>query len=283
LEEKMGKRIFITDLDGTLLRSDQSISELCTDILTDAMEKDVIISYATARGYISSSKVTSSVSWKFPLILYNGALIYDGVNKSVIDGYWLDNDVTEGIIEIGKKYNITPLYFALDTAGKERVLHETLVREGDLKFRSSRVDDPRFMEVGCLKCPKDYKTLALTYIGRLEEVEPVLKEVTENYGERVHSHCMKDYYIENHYFLEFSHPKANKRDGLRLWAKHMNVNTEDIVIFGDNLNDMGLFEAAGRKVAVNNAHEAIKRLADMIIESNDEDGVAKYIREQICS
>lgn len=279
----MSKRIFITDLDGTLLRSDQSISELSAGILSHAMEQEVIISYATARGYTSSSGVTSAVAWKFPLILYNGALIYDGVSKSVIDGYWLDKDTTDGIIKIGKKHGITPLYFSLDTEGKECVLHEALVREGDITFRAGRVDDPRFREVDCLECPEDHRTLILTYIVLLEEAELILKEVTEHFGDKVQTHLMKDYYIDNHYFLEFGHPKANKKEGLKLWAKHMNINIEDIVIFGDNLNDVGMFEAAGHKVAVKNAHETIKALADAIIESNDEDGVAKYIQKHLLS
>jgi Cof subfamily protein (haloacid dehalogenase superfamily) len=279
----MSIRVFITDLDGTLLRSDQTISEASVDILTNALDQDIVISYATARGFISANSVAAAVPWKYPVILYNGALIYDGINNKVIDGYWLDNKTTETIIEIGKRYNITPFYFALDVDDNERVLHETLVREGDMQFHLSRENDPRFMEVEALKCPIDHRTLTLSYIGLLEEVEPVLEEVTKCLGNKVYSHIMKDYYIENHYFLEFSHPMANKKDGLRLWAKNMNVSTEDIVIFGDNLNDIGLFEIAGYKVAVNNAQERIKELSDEIIGSNDEDGVAKYIQERVKS
>ncbi|HZG86727.1 HAD family hydrolase [Paenibacillus sp.] len=69
-------RIFITDLDGTLLRSDQTLSDYTVDVLNAAMqEEDCIVSFATARGFVSAIGVVSPVAWKYPAILYNGALL----------------------------------------------------------------------------------------------------------------------------------------------------------------------------------------------------------------
>ncbi|MNN62000.1 putative phosphatase [compost metagenome] len=92
---------------------------------------------------------------------------------------------------------------------------------------------------------------------------------------------MKDLYIEDHYFLEFSHPKANKSEGLKLWAQIMNVDTRDIVVFGDHLNDLGLFAAAGTRVAVQNAQEEVKALAHRVTASNNEDGVALFLENHL--
>ncbi|MNW08813.1 putative phosphatase YwpJ [compost metagenome] len=65
--------------------------------------------------------------------------------------------------------------------------------------------------------------------------------------------------------------------GLRLWAELVGCTSEDVTVFGDNLNDTRMFLEAGRKVAVANAHPEILLLADEIVMSNDEDGVAVYI------
>ncbi|WP_442600680.1 Cof-type HAD-IIB family hydrolase [Paenibacillus sp. KN14-4R] len=277
----MTRKAYVTDLDGTLLRSDQSISDFTTGVINDLLEQDTVITFATARGSISADSVVSRISWKYPVILYNGALIYDWIDKKVIGGYWLDVLTTNVVIEIGSQHGITPLLFCLDKGDKERVLHEKLQRYGETEFVHSRKNDPRFTEVDGLECPPDHRTLALTYIGLKEELEPILNEVMEKLGNQVHLHMMKDYYIDNHYFLEISHPKANKKDGLKLWADHMHIDIQDIVIFGDHLNDLGLFEVGGTKVAVSNAQESILNLADHVIQSNNEDGVATYLVSKV--
>jgi Cof subfamily protein (haloacid dehalogenase superfamily) len=270
---------FLTDLDGTLLRSDATLSPYTSRILEQALERGSVISYATARSYTSSNSVVGAIPWKYPLVLYNGAIIFDPIREKVVDGNWLNRAATNEIIELGRAQNLLPLLFALDQDDREKVLHEKLFRVGDLKFYESRPNDPRFSEVACLECPESYRTLILTYIGLYEELEPLKLEVERRYGEEVHIHLIKDAYIEQHYFLEFSHRKANKNEGLKLWAGLMNCSPAEVTVFGDNLNDLGMFEAAGTSVAVSNANPQLLEKADLVGESNDLDGVAKYILE----
>jgi Cof subfamily protein (haloacid dehalogenase superfamily) len=270
-------KAYVTDLDGTLLNSEQKLTAYTVQVITEAMEQGIIISFATARGYISAASVAADISWKYPLILYNGALIYDSIQRKVIDGYWLDPDISGEIISMGRTHGLTPFYFLLDDADNERVLYEPPTREGDVKFYNSRLHDVRFREIERLECPEGHRTLVMSYIGRLAELELLHKEVLDRYGEAIHIHFMKDIYIHDHYFLEFSHPEANKSQGLRLWAQHMGLDTEDIVVFGDHLNDLGLFAAAGTSVAVENAQEELKAMAHIITASNNDDGVAVFL------
>lgn len=271
------KNIFVSDLDGTLLRSNQTLSDYTIRIVNEAVYGGNIVSFATARGLFSAKSVVSAIEWKHPVILYNGALLYDVAQDQVMDGYWLNNELTTELIGMGKQFGLSPFYFSLDANHQERVYHEALSTFGMVEFLKSRSNDPRFCEVDQLKAFIGSRTLALTYIGEWEMLIAFKEEVTVKIGEQLNCHMMKDYYIPNQYFLEFSHPLASKREGLALWARHMNVNPKQICIFGDQLNDLGLFEAAGQKVAVANAHHDILKLADKVIESNDEDGVAKYI------
>ncbi|KRE59643.1 HAD family hydrolase [Paenibacillus sp. Soil750] len=268
---------FLTDLDGTLLNANAKPSDYTRSVITSALEQGVVISYATARSYQSSQAVVSEIPWRYPLVLYNGAMLFDPVQKRVIGGRWLDCERSNAIIQMGKSFGITPLLFALDEQDNERVHHERLERTGDLQFLASRPNDPRFREVDELRSTETLRTLILTYIGLLEELLPLKTAVQEVMGAEVHIHLMKDNYIAGHYFLEFSHPEANKQMGLRLWAELVGCTSEDVTVFGDNLNDTGMFLEAGRKVAVANAHPEILLLADEIVVSNDEDGVAVYI------
>lgn len=267
----------MTDLDGTLLKSNAKPSDYTVSVLTQVLEQGTVVSYATARSYQSSHAVVSEIPWRYPLVLYNGAMLFDPIAKRVLGGRWLDSERSNAIVKIGKTFGIAPLLFALDEQDNERVLHEKLERTGDLQFLASRPNDPRFREVEELHSSESLRTLILTYIGLLDDLLPLKVAVEEVLGLEVHIHLMKDNYIEGHYFLEFSHPEANKQMGLRLWAELVGCTSEEVTVFGDNLNDTGMFLEAGRKVAVANAHPDILLLADEIVASHDEDGVAVYM------
>lgn len=148
MEDSKVKQTFIlTDLDGTLLRSNASLSTYTIEVLTKAIKQGLIISFATARSYTSAHSVVSAIPWKYPIILYNGAVVFDPVNHEIIDGHWLNKKVTDEIIEYGRNNGLVPLLFALDHDDQERVLHEKLHRTGDVQFYESRPNDPRFQEV----------------------------------------------------------------------------------------------------------------------------------------
>lgn len=279
VRRRMHRKAYVTDLDGTLLNSEQKLSAYTVQVITEAMEQGMIISFATARGFISADSVVADIPWRYPVILYNGALIYDSVARRVIDGYWLDPAISGGIITLGRAYGITPFHFLLDATGSERVLYEAPTRTGDVEFCNSRKNDVRFRQVEMLECPAGYRTVVMTFIGKLEDLEPLHQKVLERFGAEVHIHFMKDIYIEDHYFLEFSHPNANKSQGLKLWAQHMDLLATEIVVFGDHLNDLGLFAAAGTSVAVENAQEELKVIAHVITASNNDDGVAVFLAE----
>ncbi|RXZ82994.1 haloacid dehalogenase [Paenibacillaceae bacterium] len=270
-------RYFLTDLDGTLLQSDATLSSDTLQTLQRAMAQGIVISYATARSFTSSSRVVSAIPWKYPIVLYNGAALFDPVTGKVIGGEWLDADIASSIIALGKQFGLCPFLFALDADDRESVLHEKLERPGEIQFYASRPNDPRFRELSDLACPASFRTLIVTYIGLLDELIGLKDAVEHQWGSGVHVHFMRDPYIKDHFFLEFSHPAANKKEGLKKWAALVGCQPADITVFGDNLNDLGMFEAAGTKVAVANAHPDLLRIATHVTGSNDDAGVAAYI------
>jgi Cof subfamily protein (haloacid dehalogenase superfamily) len=276
------KRIYaLTDLDGTLLQPDATLSPFTVRIMTEALRAGHVISYATARSYTSSEAVAGLIPWKHPMVLYNGALLYDPVNRVALDGAFMDLPLTNELIAFGKQYQLTPLLFGLDEDGAERVLHESLTKEGYIQFVSSRPNDARFREMSELICTENLQTLILTYIGHYDELMPLMERAQALYADRVHISFMADTYIADHYFLEFSDIQANKKEGLIMWAKQVGCRPEDVIAFGDNLNDIGLLEAAGTKLAVRNAKPQLLALADRVIGANTEDGVARYILSEM--
>ncbi len=81
--------------------------------------------------------------------------------------------------------------------------------------------------------------------------------------------------------MEFLHPEASKGNALRIIASDLAIKPEEIVAFGDNHNDIGMLRLAGLGVAMGNAHEEVKAVADYVTGSNTEEGVAAAIEELI--
>jgi Cof subfamily protein (haloacid dehalogenase superfamily) len=274
----MEKLYILTDLDGTLLRSNSTLSPFSHKVFTSALEADHIISYATARSYASSQTLVSAIPWKFPLILYNGALLLHPVTRETLGGAWLGHDLAHEVITLGKSFDQVPFLFLLDENQQEIVLHEPLRRIGEQGFFDSRPNDRRFQLIPSLHISHpEKKLLIVTYIGIYEELKPFHDLLKLRYGTDIYLHFTLDNYLKDQYFLEVSHPLANKKDGALQWAELVGCLPEQIRVFGDNLNDLGLFEAGGTNIAVSNARAELKEKADLIIASNEEDGVARYI------
>jgi Cof subfamily protein (haloacid dehalogenase superfamily) len=276
----MEKLYILTDLDGTLLRSNTTLSSFSEEVFTAALEAGHVISYATARSYASSQTLVSAIPWKFPLVLYNGALILHPATRETLGGAWLSHDLAHEVIALGKSLDQVPFLFLLDENQQETVLHEPLRRIGEQGFFASRPDDRRFQLTPSLHLNHpEQKMLLVTYIGIYQDLKPFYDLLKLRYGTDIYLHFTLDNYLKDQYFLEVSHPLANKKDGALQWAELVGCLPEQIRVFGDNLNDLGLFEAGGMNMAVSNARAELIEKADLIIASNEEDGVARYIQD----
>lgn len=275
----MEKHYILTDLDGTLLRSNSTLSSFSEDVFTRAIEEGHVVSYATARSYASSQTKVSNIAWKYPVILYNGALILDPLTQATVGGAWLSHAITNEVIALGKSYDQIPFLFLLDENQHELVLHEPLRRIGEQGFYDSRPNDRRFHEVPLLQLNHlDKKVMIVTYIGAYEDLMPFYDALKLRYGNNIYVHFTLDTYLQDQYFLEVSDPLANKGAAVLRWAELVGCLPEQVRVFGDNLNDLGMFEVAGKRLAVSNARHELKEKADSVIASNDEDGVAHYIQ-----
>jgi len=82
------------------------------------------------------------------------------------------------------------------------------------------------------------------------------------------------------WFLTLLHPEGDKAHALIKVMEYLKRDAQDVTVFGDSVNDIGMFKLAGTSVAVANALDEVKAVADIILpHSNDEDAVAKYLKK----
>jgi len=262
--------IFVTDLDKTFLRSDLSVSEFSKNVWNNFKYP---LTIATARSYTSTSALLKGLKLNYPLILLDGAMI-SAPNGDIIKTNSIEKEKADEIIYlIYKKFNEYPLIVGFNTPGDEKFLYAKKLNPFQKELIKNYQNDKRVTNLDNLKALKH--NLKMVYMGSKELLEEIEKEIKIYFD--VETKLMKDSYMPC-FFLTILNPLADKANALKKLEEILNVNKEEVTVFGDSVNDIGMFEYAGKKIAVKNAIDEVKKRADIVLpHTNDEDGVAKYL------
>lgn len=268
------KNIYITDLDHTFLRNDLSISDY-TKSVWNSKADDSILSVATARTYKKTAQFLSDVHINAPMILLDGALIAT-MDKKIIDTKFISKDVADTIIDEGAKFGIYPFILALaDKNLNESFLYSDICNEDQKKVLSRYVKDDNLLECKNIRAMDD--NFKVVYMGEESLLRDLAKHIEDIFGDELKYILAPEAYI-GCYFLTILHKNADKSHGIQSVSEYMGFDLEKLTVFGDNFNDVGMFELAGKSVAVANAQSGVKDLATVVLaHTNDEDAVAKYL------
>ena len=270
------KTLYISDLDGTLLTSDMNISENSLKIINTLIDEGMLFTYATARSISSASIVAKGLSTKYPIIAYNGAFIVEPDTRKILTKEDFSRAQTAVVMDIFSQNHISPLVYSF-VEGKERVSWiPSKENEGKRHYIDSRKGDKRLRPVETSEELYAGEVFYFTCIGEKEELEPAYKLLKddENYTCTFQPEIYRD-----EYWLEIMPRKATKAKAI-LKLKEL-LGCERIVSFGDAINDIPMFQISDECYAVENAVVDLKKMATAVIESNNDDGVAKWLSENI--
>lgn len=105
------KTLYVSDLDGTLLRTNQKTSDFTNKIINELVEEGLLFSYATARSYNTSHKVTEGMTADFPLIVYNGVFVRDNASGEMLLKNFFDEEIKEVVLEL-IEHDLSPIVYA---------------------------------------------------------------------------------------------------------------------------------------------------------------------------
>lgn len=261
--------LYVSDLDGTLLRSDEKISQYTNSVINSLTKKGMLFSYATARSQITAKKVTSGIKAKIPLIVYNGAFVIDNSTGDIMIENYFDDEVDTVLDDLFSNEVYPIVYAYIDGEEKFSFVPE-LCSDGMRQFLDSRKGDVRTNAVGTISELKSGKIFYITCIDEPQKLEALYRKYRDAY------HCVyqTDIYTKEQW-LEIMPLNASKAKAIKQLQSLLKC--EKLVVFGDGKNDIDMFELADESYAVQNAHEDLKRIATSVISSNDEDGVAKWL------
>ena len=265
--------LYISDLDGTLLNRNVEISEKTAEILNKLIDKGMNFTVATARTLASAGKILSNVRLKLPIILMNGVLIYNPLEKKYEVVNSLSEKLRATIQHFAKKIGLDCFMYTIK--GNDMMTYfERLSSQAMQDFYNERREKyyKSFIQVDNFSEITD-DVIYFTFISEYERLSPLYKELSQNPDLEITFY--RDIYSENLWYLEAFSAKASKQQGVRYLREKYGF--DNISVFGDNLNDLPMFDEADKKYAVENAVEQVKIVADEIILSNENDGVAMFL------
>lgn len=261
--------LYLSDLDGTLLRSNQRTSSFTNETINRLVADGMLFSYATARSFNTARKVTEGLDAHIPLIVYNGAFIVDNCTHELLLTNLFTQDEANVILSDLLNSGLSPIVYCLDD--KERfVYNRNRINKDTQEYVASRQGDSRDTPVESDEKLRRNGTFYFTCIDTPERLAPLYEKYRDTFT------CVysKDIYSGTQW-LEIMPKTATKAHAARQLARLLGCDR--IVAFGDAVNDIPLFEAADACYAVANAATELKARATAIIGCNDEDGVARWL------
>jgi Cof subfamily protein (haloacid dehalogenase superfamily) len=257
-------RLIATDLDGTLLNSGGELSHRTVMALRAAHAAGVIVVFATGRPPIVAAREVAAVG---PAVGYgvmaNGALICSLPDGEPLFTIGFPSALAHAAIERLRAHD--PLFgFALasDAGFTEEV---GFAERMPVHHLNQPVDD---VLSGHDDATEAIKLLVFHHEHSAVELLDIIPPIIG--PDLVVSHMGTE-------AVELGPVGADKGAGLRWLCAHLSIDAADVLVFGDEINDLPMFEFAGRSVAVDNAAPSVRAAATDVTTSNDDDGVARVI------
>lgn len=266
----MKQYLIALDLDGTLLKDWESMSEKTVKYLKEINKLGHDIVIATGRPHRSAEMFYDELELTTPIINYNGGLVTCKHDKKFVP-YSLNLDRKDVISIFHDNEDIIENAFT-EVKDDIYLLHDTeKIRPLIHYFNGATLTVGRFEDI-LDKDPNGF--LVVCHKGKTDQFEQYIKD---RYDGKI---LARNWGSEYDYIVELYTPETNKAKGLEYVAQYLGYKQEDIIAFGDAHNDIEMLEYAHHGVAMANAQERLKVTVEHVTKyRNDEDGIVHYLKD----
>ena len=266
----MQYKMVILDLDDTLLLSNGKISEANKKALKLAQEKGVKVVLASGRPTFAMKNIAKELElekYNGYMLSYNGSIVTDCNTGNILYETSLTKEEVENLYKLSLEHECYIHTYDGDTIITSHDNPYTYIESEITGMPINVYED--FVSALPKRCVKAIMVQAPKH---LQEVQEMLKSKMNDKMTMA---------ISKPYFLEFMNKEVDKGKSLLRLCQQIDINIENTIAIGDSYNDLSLIKMAGFGVAMGNAVEEIKEIADYITENNENDGVAKAIEKFI--
>jgi len=280
----MDRPLYVSDLDGTLLNSSGELSPRTRRGILALLERDVALTFATARSHFSVKSVLGDLPLKLPIIEFNGAFLTDYATGQHLEVNALSVHISLPVLDVIRKAGFRPFISSHDGA-HDRLHYDELINEAMRWYESKRraAGDPRLTYTRDLESALHQDVVSMTVMAHSEgALNDLSAQLLGQFGEQLTIYQYENSYNPGTWWLTIHHPRANKLYGVRSLMRRLlspSASTKDVTVvaFGDHHNDLQMLKSATLGIAVANAVDAIKSVAHQIIGHCDEDSVIDFV------
>jgi Cof subfamily protein (haloacid dehalogenase superfamily) len=256
-------RLFVSDIDGTLVRDDKSLSRTVVAAVGRLQAAGVPVALISARPPSGMEWIAAELGLSTPIAAFNGGTIIHPDGR-VLSASRLSPQAAERTLALIDRPGVVKWLF-----NTGRWYAERADGHHDIRERKSANQEPTFgADFSAILDAVDKIVAVSDDQGLLVELEGVVRQALGADTTVSRSQV---------YYLDITAPGANKGDGLAALAAAVGAALEDVAVIGDQRNDVAMFRRAGLSIAMGQAPDEVRAVAEHNTASNDEDGVAKAI------
>lgn len=239
-------KLIAIDMDGTLLNNNYEISLYTKEVIKRAQEKGIHIVLSTGRPLALCYEYHKELDLKTDIVTANGAQIWTHDKKKLAE-YTFDSQIAEDLWTYG---DIKRHYMWM--VAKDKMFRDS--------SRPISFHEYEWIKLGFGKLREKEKLIVLEKLDNYPDLEITSSSICN---------------------IEVNPKNVNKANGLKIVSDRLGITFDNMIAIGDSLNDKSMLEAANIGIAMNNAIPEIKEIADVITDTNENDGVAKVIKHVI--
>ncbi|MBK8981303.1 MAG: Cof-type HAD-IIB family hydrolase [Ignavibacteria bacterium] len=273
LKERFNKiKLIVSDIDGTIVSSKNEVGDLTKQLVRKLKNKNILLSFASQRVHSSIIPIAAELDVSIPFISLNGSLIQDKDNKIILNRSVIDRKYVEKCLRLAEKY-----YLKIALCYNDRIVYtedNSVVKDFMTRFGTT---------YSLVDSYEDYLDNVLEIImtgNDRNNMREVQRKMRLPFGMYLKVKYFRSQSFQGVYNIEITRKGINKNTGLKILSKHLKLKKEEVMVFGDWYNDKDLFEFGGTNIALDNAVDELKDIADYITDkSNEDDGIGHFLQK----
>ena len=274
----MSHPLFVSDLDGTLLQLDGQLSDFALTTLAELTTRGVPFTVASGRTFSSIRRALGKTKLNLPVISSDGALISSFDNPTPLHLFAMEDGPLETLVADLVERGFSPVLdvwdgsenYLLSQQPQNPVMEWYHDHKGGEEFYRWKHQADLSLALGC-------QAISVTLLDKPEWLEPLRDDLAESYGEWFKTDYLVLKEVDDGAALWIQHRDARKEKALEILGQMLGYEGSDVVVFGDELNDLGMFGREWHAVAVGNARSELKDKAREVIGHHTDDSVIRYI------
>ncbi len=271
-------QLYITDLDGTLLRDDGTLSDFSRSALQKMIKQGLMFTIASARSVFSMQDILDGLTIKLPIISTNGGYISDLATGNHYMINEIGSDVVASLLQIIAEKGFAPWVSTFD-GKRDRLYFNRIINEGMQWYLDDRkaANDIRLHYLDDISVSLSDKVICLIVMGKSEPLADLRVTIEQRHGSRLMTQFYENRYSPGWHWLSIHDSGATKGRAIRTLVERWGLQELELVVFGDAENDIEMFQEADRAFAVENAEKTLKPHATEIIDKSNDDSVVRFI------